>query len=70
MDVPATAHGVAKPVTPEERAKDEVGYTNPNLHRRIDLDMSRVPIGSDYPFIHYREDGTPYPQDVTLGLWD
>lgn len=31
-----TAQGIAKPVTPEEKAKDELGYTHPNLHTRID----------------------------------
>ena len=36
MDDLMTARGVAKPLTPEEQAKDEFGFTHPNLHRRID----------------------------------
>lgn len=38
--IPNTAQGDAVAVTPgsEEEAKDLIGYTNPNLHRRVDLD--------------------------------
>ena len=36
ISIPTTSHGVAKPVTDEERAKDNIGFTDPNLHRRID----------------------------------
>lgn len=28
--------GTARPANEEELAKDELGFTNPNLHRRID----------------------------------
>lgn len=96
VEFPKTAHGVAKPATPEEIAKEdwfyplasdeglilvsdtdvtivrnvgEMGYTNPNLHRRIDQDLI-APTGSDYPFVKYREDGTAYPQHVVIGVWD
>lgn len=32
-----TAEGIAvTPLTPEEQAKDDLGFTHPNLHRRID----------------------------------
>lgn len=32
-----TAQGVATtPLTPEEQEKDDIGFTNPNLHRRVD----------------------------------
>lgn len=31
-----TAEGTLKPLTSEEEAKDTLGFTNPNLHRRID----------------------------------
>ena len=32
-----TAHGVATtPLSPEEEAKDVIGFTHPNLHRRVD----------------------------------
>lgn len=47
----------------------EMGYTHPNLHRRIDQDPE-IPVGSNYPFVHYRPDGTAYPQHVTIGVWD
>ena len=96
IDIPSLAHGVAKPATPEDIAKEddffplvsdeelilatddgtdlvynsgELGYTNPNLHRRIH-DEAEVPIGSNYPFVHYRDDGTAYPQHSVIGVWD
>lgn len=47
----------------------EMGFTNPDLHRRIDQDPV-VPVGSDYTFVRYREDGTAYPQHVVIGVWD
>lgn len=47
----------------------ELGYTNQNLHRRIDQNPD-IPVGSNYPFVHYREDGTAYPQHITIGVWD
>ena len=47
----------------------DFGYTNPNLHRRIDNDPAIEP-GSDYPFVHYDENGNPYKQNVVLGVWD
>ena len=34
--IPPMAQGPAHLATPEELQKDIVGYTNPNLHRRID----------------------------------
>lgn len=47
----------------------DFGYTNPNLHRRIDEDAI-IPPGSDYSFVEYDEFGNPYPQKVVLGVWD
>lgn len=47
----------------------QMGYTHPNLHRRVDQNPD-IPIGSNYPFVRYREDGTAYPQHVTIGVWD
>lgn len=47
----------------------ELGYTNPNLHRRIVTDPE-IPVGSDYPFVKYDENGVAYPQSVVLGVWD
>ncbi len=35
-DFPKTAQGIAKPATEEDIARDEIGYTTPNLHRRVD----------------------------------
>ena len=68
MDVSRMASGVAKPASIEEIAKDEHGYTNPNLHIRIDQDPD-IPVGSDYPFVHYRPDGTAYDQHVVVGTY-
>lgn len=47
----------------------DFGYTNPNLHRRIDNDPI-IPPGSDYPFVHYDAEGNPYKQSVVIGVWD
>ena len=96
VEFPKLSHGVARPATPEEIAKEdsfyplasddglllftdydvvivrnvgEMGYTNPNLHRRIDQNPE-IPVGSDYPFVYYRPDGTAYPQYITIGTWD
>lgn len=40
IEIPRTAQGYAVPVESgsEEAQKDELGYTNPNLHRRINED--------------------------------
>ena len=51
------------------RNMGEMGYTHPNLHRRIDQNPE-IPQGSNYPFVKYREDGTAYPQHVVIGVWD
>ena len=51
------------------RNTGELGYTNPNLHRRIDQDVI-IPPGSDYPFVIYDKDGNAYKQAVTIGVWD
>lgn len=45
------------------------GYTNPNLHRRIDNEAIAPP-GSDYTFVVYDSQGNAYPQSVKLGIWD
>lgn len=47
----------------------EFGFTNPDLHRRIDNDPE-IPQGSDYPFEKYDEEGNAYPQSVSIGVWD
>ena len=33
---PKTAHGTAVPADADDLARDSHGFTNPNLHRRID----------------------------------
>lgn len=33
---PKTADGVAVPATEEDIERDQIGYTTPNLHRRVD----------------------------------
>lgn len=45
------------------------GYTNPNLHRRIDNEI-QVASGTSYPFVIYDENGDAYRQMVLLGVWD
>lgn len=47
----------------------DFGYTNPDLHRRIDQD-ALIPSGSDYTFVEYDADGIPYKQQVKIGVWD
>ena len=47
----------------------DFGYTNPNLHRRID-DEAIAPFGSNYTFVVYDPEGNPYRQSVKLGIWD
>ena len=34
---PVMGYGEAKPVTDEDIARDEVGFTNPNFHQRVDI---------------------------------
>ena len=36
-------HGYMTPLTDEELIRDENGFTNPNLHRRIDAQMRESP---------------------------
>lgn len=36
MEFPKTAQGAAVPADSEALEKDEIGFTNPNLHRRVD----------------------------------
>lgn len=45
------------------------GYTNPNLHRRIDNEAI-IPAGTEYPFVVYDSEGIPYHQVATLAVWD
>ena len=45
------------------------GFTNPNLHRRIDDDPVYKP-GVHYDMVHYNEEGEPYKQSIVIGVWD
>ena len=47
----------------------DFGFTNPDLHRRVDQDPE-IPVGSDYPFIKYDNEGNAYKQDIVIGVWD
>lgn len=58
IDPYKTASGVAKPLTPEEQAKDDLGFTHPNLHRRVDPQESAE--GSK----------EVAPRKYTLGVYD
>ena len=59
VDEHKTAQGVATtPLTPEEQAKDDLGFTHPNLHRRIDA--QDPPEGSK----------EVQPRKYTLGVYD
>ena len=58
MEIPKTAHGVAVPATEEELAKDAHGFTNPNLHRRID------------PHAHAQGSEEVAPRDYLIGVYD
>ena len=53
-----TAEGVAiTPLTTEEQAKDDLGFTHPNLHRRVDVQQPTDP----------REVA---PRKYTVGVYD
>lgn len=47
----------------------DVGYTHPNLHRRMDPDIE-IPSGSEYSFVKYDKDGNPFRQSTVIGVWD
>lgn len=46
---PQIAQGQATPATAEDIARDEVGITDPNLHRRIDNETTPVKPGELIP---------------------
>lgn len=52
-----TTRNVIKPLTPQEQVKDEIGYTNLNLHRRIDPQQPEDP----------RE---ALPRSYSMGVYD
>ena len=45
------AQGVAKLANSADIARDELGYTNPNLHRRIDCDISETNRPTEYSLL-------------------
>lgn len=58
VEFPKTAHGTAVPASEEDLVRDAHGFTNPNLHRRID---PKTP-----------EPGSQEvaPRDYVLGVYD
>lgn len=52
------AHGVAKPLSEEDKARDDLGFTHPNLHRRVDP--------ADPP----ENEKEVAPRKYTLGVYD
>lgn len=67
-ELPTTARGAAVEMTEEEVAR-EGRYTNPDLHRRVDVDEQGDP-DVDYPLMPRDKDGNPFPQRIKLGVWD
>ena len=51
-DYPKAASGVAVPASNEDLQRDELGYTNPNLHRRVDEDSQMISKVGVYDGIH------------------
>ena len=50
---------------------EELRYTNPDLHRRIDEDADIPPKSThEYVFIAYDANGNPYKQIVNVGILD
>ena len=58
IEFPTTAHGVAVPASEEDLAQDAHGFTNPNLHRRID------------PHEPAAGSGETAPRDYIIGVYD
>lgn len=56
VEFPEMYNGPVKPLTPDEEAKDKLGYTHPNLHRRITTGET------------YRAPGEILPRKYYLGL--
>ena len=36
-EFPKTGQGIMKPVSPTDLQNDQIGFTHPNLHRRLDI---------------------------------
>jgi len=58
MEMPTTANGTMKPASADDIINDEHGFTNPNLHRRTDIQAP--PAGSE----------EVSPRDYTIGVYD
>lgn len=58
MDYPKVANGDMKPASQEDIERDEHGYTNPNLHRRVD------------PQEPAEGSGEVAPRDYVIGVYD
>ena len=59
-DYPLAGQGPAKPADEDDLARDALGFTNPNLHRRID--PKQPPVADD------PRNQEKYPRDYLLSL--
>lgn len=55
---PKTAQGEAVECSEEDIQRDELGFTNPNLHRRIDNDIAP------------EDEKEVKPRTYNIGVWD
>ena len=44
-ELPTTGQGNMKPLSPEDQERDDIGFTNPNLHRRIEHNVNEGEVG-------------------------
>ena len=58
MDFPKIAEGLIQPASQEDLARDAHGFTNPNLHRRVDIQEPSP------------ESGETAPRDYLIGVFD
>lgn len=58
IEFPKTAHGTAVPASEEDLQRDEHGFTNPNLHRRVDPQQPAP------------DSGEVAPRSYMLGVYD
>ena len=58
MDIPETARGAMKPCSEEDIQRDQLGFTNPNLHRRVDNEIAPT------------DPKEVRPRTYEIGVWD
>lgn len=56
-EMPTMGQGPVRPLTEEELEKDNIGFTHPNLHRRMETTDT------------YKGEGELQPRKYTLGLY-